>query len=150
MRLGNILLLSAKIKIRKDTNHSWPTWVLMSWSHSQFQCEFPCTPLCQRSAAPVTFLFYYNVYGIPDVMMARGKLFWKWNPLLFVTTHTHLTRLEEVKANVGVTGGRINTVLTEVLTDVFRCGLRQKSVYAFPKAQRIRFKYIPLYKAGTD
>lgn len=38
---------------------------------------------------------------------------------------THLAGFEEVKANVGVTCGRIHAVLAEVLTDVFWCGLGQ-------------------------
>lgn len=51
----------------------------------------------------------------------------------FVGSHTHLAGLEEVKANVGVTCGRIHTVLTEVFTDVFWGGLRQQTVYTLPK-----------------
>ena len=40
-------------------------------------------------------------------------------------SHSHLAGLEEVKANVWVTCGRIHTVMTEVLTDIFWCSLGQ-------------------------
>lgn len=51
-------------------------------------------------------------------------------------SHTDLAGLEEVKANVGVTCGRIHTVLTEVFTDVFWCGLGQQTVYTLPEEKK--------------
>lgn len=42
-----------------------------------------------------------------------------------IGSHSYLAGLEEVKANVWVTCGRIHTVMTEVLTDVFWRGLGQ-------------------------
>lgn len=55
----------------------------------------------------------------------------------FITNlNAHLARLQEVKADVGITCGRIHTVLIEVLTDVFWCGLGQESIYTLPGAQR--------------
>lgn len=51
-------------------------------------------------------------------------------------SHTHLAGLQEVKANVGVTGYRVQAVLAEVLVDVFWCRLGQEAVYTLPKRKR--------------
>lgn len=64
----------------------------------------------------------------------------------FVTTHAHLTRPEEVKADVWVTCGGIHAVMAKVLTDVFWCRLRQKSIYALPRTHSDRFKCLSQYK----
>ena len=53
---------------------------------------------------------------------------------------SHLAGFEEVKANVGVTCGRIQAVLTEVLTDILWCGLGQKAVYTLPEAKKRKAK----------
>lgn len=49
---------------------------------------------------------------------------------------THLAGFQEVKANVGVPGYRIQAVLAEVLVDIFRCRLGQEAVYALPNKKR--------------
>ena len=45
---------------------------------------------------------------------------------------SYLVWPEEVEADVGVARGGIHTVMTEVLTDVLRCGLRQQAVNTLP------------------
>lgn len=49
---------------------------------------------------------------------------------------THLAGFQEVKANIGVPGYWIQTVLTEVLVDIFWCRLRQETVYTLPNGKR--------------
>lgn len=51
-------------------------------------------------------------------------------------SHTHLAGFQEVKANVGVTGHRVQAILAEVLVDVFWCRLGQEAVYTLPKRKR--------------
>lgn len=70
--------------------------------------------------------------------------------LWFVNSQTHLTGPEEVQADIGVACGRIHAVLTEVLTDIFRCCLRQKPVYALPKKQSNTVSYPALYWTGSS
>lgn len=53
---------------------------------------------------------------------------------------THLAGFHEVKANIGVPGYWIQTVLTEVLVDIFWCRLGQETVYTLPNGKRMKKK----------
>lgn len=77
-----------------------------------------CSDFQSHRAVRVSFYLYYENYVYDDATAS------KITPVL-VGSHSHLAGLEEVKANVGVACGRIDAVVTEVLTDVFWCGLWQ-------------------------
>lgn len=53
-----------------------------------------------------------------------------------LTTWTHLAGFQEVKADVGVTGYRVQAVLAEVLVDIFWGCLGQETIYTLPKKKR--------------